>query len=194
MAVRCIHTSSFVHNTSSTPTKSKGAPLPASIGSLDIRVGKILEVQKHPDADLLYVEKIDVGEEQPRTIISGLVKHIPMEELQDRLVLVICNLPQKSMRGIVSQGMVMAATTMIENEEKVVLVDVPADAQPGEKLTFNVPEKPDESVTNKRFERIAKGLKTNQDGLAVYIHGEEELPFQTSGGMCRAPLKDAIIR
>lgn len=39
---------------------------------LDIRVGKIVEVSKHPDADSLYVEKIDLGEAVPRTIVSGL--------------------------------------------------------------------------------------------------------------------------
>lgn len=53
-----------------------------SITRLDIRVGKIIKAQKHPDADSLYVEEIDVGEAQPRTVVSGLVKYIPLEEMQ----------------------------------------------------------------------------------------------------------------
>lgn len=53
-----------------------------SISRLDIRVGLITKVQKHPDADSLYVEEIDVGEPQPRTVVSGLVKYIPLEEMQ----------------------------------------------------------------------------------------------------------------
>lgn len=167
----------------------------ATIGSMDIRVGKIVEIQKHPEADLLYVEKIDIGEEQPRTIISGLVKHIPIEELKDRLVLVLCNLPEKAMRGITSQGMVMAAS--IKNEkgesEKVVLLDVPKGSKPGEKLVFDVPEKPDEKLTNKRLERILKCLKTNNEGVAVYMKGEEELAFKTSEGQCTASLSNANI-
>lgn len=63
--------------------KSKTTAEPEiSIARLDIRVGKITKVQKHPDADALYVEEIDVGEVQPRTVVSGLVKHIPLEEMQ----------------------------------------------------------------------------------------------------------------
>lgn len=40
---------------------------------LDFRVGKIVQVEKHPDADSLYLEKVDVGEANPRTVVSGLV-------------------------------------------------------------------------------------------------------------------------
>jgi tRNA-binding EMAP/Myf-like protein len=39
-------------------------------------------VKKHPDADSLYVEEIDVGEDAPRVVVSGLVKFIPMEQMQ----------------------------------------------------------------------------------------------------------------
>uniref|UniRef100_A0A8B9ZFS2 Tyrosine--tRNA ligase n=1 Tax=Anas platyrhynchos TaxID=8839 RepID=A0A8B9ZFS2_ANAPL len=56
---------------------------------LDIRVGKVISVEKHPDADSLYVEKIDVGEPEPRTVVSGLVQFVPKEQLQDRLVVLL---------------------------------------------------------------------------------------------------------
>ena len=46
-----------------------------------MRVGKIVGVKKHPDADSLYVEDVDLGEGQTRTIVSGLVKHVPIEEV-----------------------------------------------------------------------------------------------------------------
>lgn len=65
---------------------------PADIGRLDLRVGRIVEIQKHPDADALYLEKIDVGEAAPRTVVSGLVKFVPIEQMQNRLVIVFCNL------------------------------------------------------------------------------------------------------
>ena len=51
--------------------------LPVDIGRLDLRVGHIRKASMHPDADGLYVEEIDLGEEKPRTVISGLVKFIP---------------------------------------------------------------------------------------------------------------------
>lgn len=68
---------------SATEAKPKAsAEAEASIARLDIRVGLITKVQKHPDADSLYVEEIDVGEAGPRTVVSGLVNHIPLEEMQ----------------------------------------------------------------------------------------------------------------
>lgn len=65
---------------------------------------------QHPDADSLYVEKIDVGEPEPRTVVSGLVQFVPKEELQDRLVVVLCNLKPQKMRGVDSQGMLLCAS------------------------------------------------------------------------------------
>ena len=53
----------------------------ADVGRLDMRVGRIIDVKKHPDADALYVETIDLGEEHPRTVVSGLVKHIPIDQV-----------------------------------------------------------------------------------------------------------------
>lgn len=62
------------------------------VRKLDFRIGKILEINKHPDADSLYVEKIDCGEANPRTVVSGLVNHVPIDEMRERLVMVLCNL------------------------------------------------------------------------------------------------------
>lgn len=68
---------------SSSEAKSKASAEPdISITRLDIRVGLIKKAEKHPDADSLYVEEIDVGEEQTRTVVSGLVKYIPLDEMQ----------------------------------------------------------------------------------------------------------------
>lgn len=80
--------------------------LPVDFGRLDFRVGKIIEVSKHPDADSLYLEKIDCGEPQPRTVVSGLVKFVPIEEMKDRMVVVMCNLKPAKMRGVTSEAMV----------------------------------------------------------------------------------------
>ena len=63
-------------------SKSKTAEADITVAKLDIRVGLIRKAEKHPDADSLYVEEIDVGEDTPRTVVSGLVKFIPLEEMQ----------------------------------------------------------------------------------------------------------------
>lgn len=166
----------------------------ATIGSMDIRVGKIVDVQRLEKSDQLYVSKIDVGEEQPRTILSGLVKWVPIEEMKDRLVLVICNLPAKAMRGVTSQGMVLAASHKEgKNLTACTLVDVPAGSKIGEKLIFDVPEKSDPELTSKRLERILESTITNAEGVAVYKKTTPPLVFKTSAGDCTATLKDAHV-
>ena len=54
-----------------------------------------------------------VGEENPRTIVSGLVQFVPENEMQDRLVVVLCNLKPAKMRGIESAGMVLCASVYV---------------------------------------------------------------------------------
>lgn len=80
---------------------------------LEIRVGKVLEVARHPDADSLYVLQIDLGEAQIRTVISGLVKYMTPAQLNQRLVAVLCNLKPTKMRGIISEGMVLCTSKLV---------------------------------------------------------------------------------
>ncbi|GFR70967.1 aminoacyl tRNA synthase complex interacting, partial [Elysia marginata] len=56
----------------------EGGEAKVDISRLDMRVGKIVDIEKHPDADSLYVEQVDLGEGRNRSICSGLVKHIPI--------------------------------------------------------------------------------------------------------------------
>ncbi|KAF1784734.1 NAD(P)-binding domain [Phytophthora cactorum] len=92
------------------PAKAPAAdPNQPEITKLDIRVGKIVKVWKHETADKLYCEEIDVGEDEPRHIASGLVYHYSLEEMQDRRVLVLCNLKPRNLVGFRSHGMVMCA-------------------------------------------------------------------------------------
>lgn len=52
------------------------------VSRVDFRVGKIVQVEKHPDADSLYVEQVDVGESKNRTVVSGLVKHVTLDQVR----------------------------------------------------------------------------------------------------------------
>lgn len=73
--------------------KTPAAPeAPVDVGRLDLRVAKVEDVQRHPDADSLYLLKINCGEEKPRTVCSGLVKFVAMDDLKDRSVVLLCNL------------------------------------------------------------------------------------------------------
>jgi methionyl-tRNA synthetase len=137
------------------------------VGRLDLRVGRILEAKKHPDADALYVETIDLGEEKPRTVVSGLVKHVPLEEMQNRLVVCLCNLKPAKMRGIESCAMVMCASSA----EKVEIMEVDPTAKPGDVVIcepFN--HRPDAQLNPKKkiWETVAPDLMVSEDGRATY--------------------------
>lgn len=171
-------------------TKTPVVEKELNISRLDIRVGVITEVQKHPDADSLYVEKIDVGEDQPRTVVSGLVKFIPIEEMKNQKVCVLCNLKPATMRGIKSQAMVLCAST----SEKVELVEPPLGAAVGERVTFSgFDGEPDDVLNPKKkiWETLQVDLHTDKDLIACY----KDLPFTTSAGVCKVKsIPDGTIR
>ncbi|XP_059632142.1 probable methionine--tRNA ligase [Cornus florida] len=178
---------------STAEAKSKTiAEAEVSISRLDIRVGLITKVQKHPDADSLYVEEIDIGEGQPRTVVSGLVKYIPLEEMQNRKVCVLCNLKPATMRGIKSQAMVLAASD--SDHTKVELVDPPQSAAVGERVTFPGFEGKSDDVLNpkkKVWETVQVDLHTNKELVACY----KDVPFTTSAGVCKVlTICDGSIR
>lgn len=77
---------------------------------LEIKVAKIKEVTEHPNADKLYVLKIDVGEPQEKQIVAGIRNFYKTEELVGREIIVINNLEPAIIRGVESQGMLLAAS------------------------------------------------------------------------------------
>ena len=76
---------------------------------LDLRVGTVLEVADHPNADKLLVMKVDLGGEQ-RQIVAGLRGFCSHEQLLGAQVVVVANLAPRKMRGLESQGMILAAS------------------------------------------------------------------------------------
>lgn len=91
-----------------------------------LRVGLVLDAEAHPNADKLLVLKVDVGEDQPRTIVAGIRSKFAPEDLKGRKVVVVANLKPAKLRGIESHGMLLAAG----GQEVVDLVTV--DAEPGD--------------------------------------------------------------
>lgn len=76
---------------------------------IELKVGTVLECKKVEKADKLLCSQIDVGEEKPRTIVSGLAKYYTPEDIVGRQVIVVTNLKPAKLRGIESQGMVLCA-------------------------------------------------------------------------------------
>ncbi|KAF7710131.1 hypothetical protein HF521_009003 [Silurus meridionalis] len=152
------------------------------VSRLDLRVGRIVTAKKHPDADSLYVEEVDVGEAAPRTVVSGLVKHVPLEQMQNRMAVLLCNLKPAKMRGIVSQAMVMCASS----PEKVEILDPPSGAEPGDRITFQgFPGEPDKELNPKKkvWEQVQPDLRTDNQCVATY----KGAAFEVAGkGVCKA--------
>ncbi|WOL18617.1 putative methionine--tRNA ligase isoform X1 [Canna indica] len=173
-------------------SKAKSVETDISISQLDIRVGLITKVQKHPDADSLYVEEINVGEESARTVVSGLVKYIPLQEMENRKVCVICNLKPATMRGIKSHAMVLAAST--GDHSRVELVDPPDLAKVGERVTFPGYSGDPESTLSaksKVWEKVQVDLHTDSELVACY----KDVPFTTSAGVCKvSSISNGLIR
>jgi len=104
----------------------------AALMKIDLRCGRIVECSRVPDADSLYLLKINIGEDQPRQVLSSLVQHYSADELQNRQVVVYCNIKPGKMRGLESQAMVLAATkNKGEKDEICELLDPPAGCAEG---------------------------------------------------------------
>lgn len=75
---------------------------------VEMRVGKVIKCEKHPKADRLLVSQIKLGSET-RQIVSGIAQYYKPEEMVGKNVIVVCNLKPVKLRGVLSQGMVLAA-------------------------------------------------------------------------------------
>ena len=96
---------------------------------ISLKTAKILSVEKHPDADKLFVETIDDGSESGRIILSGLAPYFAPEELVGADIILAENLKPRKMRGIESKGMLLASHyTDADGTERVELVGMPGAA------------------------------------------------------------------
>ena len=96
---------------------------------ISLKTAKILSVEKHPDADKLFVETIDDGSESGRIILSGLAPYFAPEELVGADIILAENLKPRKMRGIESKGMLLASHyTDADGTERVALVGMPGAA------------------------------------------------------------------
>ena len=98
---------------------------------LNLRVAHVLDVMPHPEADKLYVLKINVGIEE-RTLVAGLRAYYQPEELRGKHIIIVANMKPAKLRGVVSQGMLLAA----DKDGKVKVLEA-KDAEPGAPVTID---------------------------------------------------------
>jgi len=159
----------------------------------DLRVGLITSVERHPDADSLYVEHINVGEDSDRIVISGLVKYMEMSNMLNQHVVLLCNLKPVTMRGIKSFAMVLCATSPDTEPQSVTrFVRPPAGAVPGQRVLFDgttaLAAYEQLNPKKKIWETVQPKLATDDAGLAGVF--DDEGVFQrmlVDGQECRCP-------
>lgn len=121
------------------PTPVPPVPVPPVVSNtitiddfakVEIKVGKILTVEKIAESDKLLKLSVDFGEEKPRQVLSGIAKHFPdPQALVGRLSPFITNLPPRTMLGLESQAMILAFST----NSAFSLLSVDASIPPGTK-------------------------------------------------------------
>ena len=174
--------------------KKKSPPqeaAPVDISKLDIRVGVIQEAWEHEEADKLFCEKIDIGEEEPRQIASGLRAYYEAQELVGKRVIVLANLKARKLMGFLSHGMVLCAS----NDDSVVFVNPPVDAAIGERVAcagFEGEPATENAVLKKKIlDKVFPDLNTDSNGVASY----KGIPLTAGSGSCVAEggLADAQV-
>lgn len=208
------------------PPKAAAVEKPLSPAMIDLRVGHILKAERHPNADSLYVSTINCGDAPGtdntseyegkivRTVCSGLNGLIPLEDMQNRKVVTVCNLKPVTMRGIKSCAMVLAASPRLapgvedNHAGPVELVDPPVASEAGDRVYFEGWEGEPEPVLNpkkKVWDYCQVGFTTTESKeIAFDVAAVEQLkesgktglaPLKTKSGLCTVPtLSGAIVR
>uniref|UniRef100_V5IIW4 Tyrosine--tRNA ligase n=1 Tax=Ixodes ricinus TaxID=34613 RepID=V5IIW4_IXORI len=159
---------------------------------LDLRVGRVVQVDDHPDADALYVSRIDLAEPVGlRTVVSGLRQRLPREALLNQMVVLLCNLKPAKMRGVESQAMVLCAS----RDDQVELLKPPSGSKAGDRVFVEGYEggDPDAQLNPKKkvWEKLQVDLKTSASLVAEW----RGCPFVVGGQPVTCPsLKGAPIK
>lgn len=99
---------------------------------VDLRVATVLKAEPHPNADKLLVLQVDLGQEH-RQILAGIRQFCDPADLVGRQIIVVANLAPRSMRGLESQGMLLAAST--PDRSDVVILTPQRPVPPGSRVS-----------------------------------------------------------
>ncbi|KAI3911385.1 hypothetical protein MKW98_010272 [Papaver atlanticum] len=173
------------------PDTSASKDTETSISLLNIKVGLIIRAWKHPSADSLLVEEIDVGEGSVRQVVSGLAKYCSPEELTNRRVVLITNVKPGKLRDVTSAGLVLCASSKDQTAVEPLLA--PEGAKIGERVSISGHEEQPEDVLNpkkRQLDKITPYLSTDDKGIATF----KGIPFMTSAGPCTSSIPNGTVK
>ena len=102
-----------------------------TFGAADLRVGKILKCEKVPKASKLLVSQVDLGEDKPRQIVSGIARSYTPEQMVGKTVIAVVNLAPVTLCGVRSEGMLLCATGA---DGRAILLTPEADCAAGSEV------------------------------------------------------------
>jgi methionyl-tRNA synthetase len=152
---------------------------------VNLRVAEITEVERHPKADKLYIESITLGDEE-RTIVSGLVPYYSVEELLGKKIILVANLKPAKLRGVESNGMLLAA----ENEGTIEVITVD-NASLGERIVLEDCEGTETelpgTITIDEFFEIPVTVKDH------HLYVDDKKLVSSSGPVATSRVKDGKV-
>ena len=149
---------------------------------LDLKVAEIVSVKDHPDADKLYVMQINLGTEK-RQLVAGLKEHYSKEELEGKKIIVITNLKHAKLRGVESQGMLLAGS----DKDNVGVLTV-KQSKPGDDVRFGNLNNSDKEISFENFQKleiVAKNGKVFSNDLELKTDKETVSVEKVKNGKVR---------
>lgn len=146
--------------------QKKHPPAVDHVGRLDLRVGKILEVNVAPDAATLYLTRVDIGGEVLH-VVAGLAEKMPADQLTGKHAVILCNLKPSKLRGHLSEGMIMCAKT----EAQIELLQPPKGAEAGDLIHCEGYDRVPVEVPRDRkrlYDTLADDMQTDGSAQACY--------------------------
>ncbi len=98
---------------------------------IELRTATIVSAERVPDTDKLMRLEVDAGDEEPRQLVAGIAEVYAAEDLQGRRIVIVANLEPATIRGVESQGMLLAASV----DGRPTLVSVPDEVPGGSKVS-----------------------------------------------------------
>jgi len=154
------------------------------MSKVDIRVGKVINIEPNTEGDKLYNEQIDFGNGEIRKIASGLRGRVEITDLKDSLVVCILNLEERNLKGWPSHGMILCTTG---KDGKIEPLRPPEGSVPGDLVYIG--ELPREPVADKKcpWKKVCTKLFVNDKKEATYKDDEGELVWHTDKGKVLSP-------
>ncbi len=163
--------------------KGGGEKMGETPETLDLRVGVVREIEDHPNADKLYVMKVDMGDET-RTLVAGLKPYYAPEELRGKALVIVANLKPAKLRGVLSRGMLLAAD---DGQGKVSVLTPEKDVPPGTQIKGTTRGAPQISFDRFLKHEITVEKDPERDGERVFgaikTAGGERVFMETEDGV-----------